>query len=597
MQDETLVIRFVGDSGDGMQLVGEQFSLIAHKKGFNTRTNPDFPAEIRAPSGTVTGVSGFQIQISDIPIYTAGDDVDVLVAMNPAALKTALTSLKQTTLIIINQDNFEAKDFKKAGVDSALVEHLQNNVIKAPITRLIVDELKQSPLSHSQKKKAKNFVVLGMVIWLFDLELSTTLCYIEEKFKSRKAVCDANQKALTIGHNYADTIELAQFNQMLTMTKPQNEQWRQINGVDAVVMACCALTVKSNSTMLVSGYPITPASNILHQLANKKGFGITLFQAEDEIAAICASLGAAFGGKLAMTCTSGPGFDLKAEGISLAVMTELPLVIIDVMRAGPSTGLPTKTEQSDLNLALYGRHGEAPLPVIAAKSSADCFDTLIEAFQIAIKAMSPVVMLMDAQLANSKEPWQVPKVEDLPIQPIQYNRFEKPFQRDERHARSWNIPGSGDLIHRIGGLEKQGVDGDVSYDANNHQQMVNIRQQKIERINEDYVSSIIEGDEGASTLIVSWGSTYGAVKTAIKQLGNLAHVHLRYLNPLPKDLAKIVASFEFVLVAELNNGQLLRILRADYLIDAKGINQCNGQPFRVDTLVELIKNERRYERI
>ena len=343
--------------------------------------------------------------------------------------------------------------------------------------------------------------------------------------------------------------------------------------------------------MLVSGYPITPASNILHQLAQKKKFGITLFQAEDEIAAVCASIGASFGGKLALTCTSGPGLDLKSEGISLAIMAELPLVIIDVMRAGPSTGLPTKTEQSDLNIALFGRHGEAPLPVVAAKSPADCFQTLIEAFQIAIKSMTPVIVLMDAHIANSQESWDIPNVSDLAITPIKYNRFLKPYERDENLARSWIKPGTKKLMHRLGGLEKEGLDGSVSYDADNHQHMVNLRKNKIELIRNDYQPLKIEGAKQAKLLIISWGSTYGAVSSAVKQLQNVAHIHLRHLNPLSKDLKALLKQFDTVLVAELNTGQLCSLIRSNFLIDAKGINQCNGQPFRVDTLVNAIKQE------
>jgi 2-oxoglutarate ferredoxin oxidoreductase subunit alpha len=601
MADKSLSIRFVGDSGDGIQLVGQQFTINLSKAGIYTCTHPDFPAEIRAPAGTLEGVSGFQVAFSDKPVETAGDSIDVLVAFNPAALKTATDTLKSSSLVIINQDNFEAKDYKKARLQENLLDEVRTSVgqiIEAPITSLTLEALNESELSHSEKKKAKNFFVLGIVCWLFDLKLKPIEKFLQQKFKHKQDILTANQKAVTTGYNYALTLELSRSDYYVKKSKP-TANTRQINGVEAVGLACAAMTVKTGVELLVSGYPITPASNILHEMAKLKEFGITLFQAEDEIAAICASLGASFAGKLALTCTSGPGLDLKAEGLSLAVMTELPLVVIDVMRAGPSTGLPTKTEQSDLNMALYGRHGESPLPVLAAKSPSDCFDTLLEAFQVAIKAMTPVIMLMDAQLANGQHPWTIPNPNELPIEEIKFNQQIKPYQRDKELSRPWITPGTKDLMHRIGGLEKHGDEGKVSYDPLNHQHMVTTRQEKINRLAKTFTLPEIEGEDSALTLVISWGSTYGAVKSAVKQCCEegiaVAMLHLRHLNPLPSALGSCLAKYKQILVCELNQGQLLTQIRAEYLIDAKGINQCSGQAFSVTALTQAIIDEVNHE--
>lgn len=601
--DDSLVLtlRFCGDSGDGMQLVGQQFTLTAVNQGYDVKTRPDFPAEIRAPAGTQAGVSGFDISFADIPLYTTADEADVLVAMNPAALSVGLEGLKDDGLIIINQDEFAKKDWNKAKLDESLLSQLPHQVIPLPLTTLSQQTLTDFDLSNSQSKRSKNFVVLGVVCWLFDLSLDYVSALIAAKFGADSLMAKANTAAVKAGYNLAMTMELSR--QITTIDSGQSAManTRQITGIEAIAMACATLCHNTQTEMLISGYPITPASAILHHAANLSDFGIQLFQAEDEIAAICAAIGAAYGGKLALTATSGPGLDLKAEGMSLAVMAELPLVIIDVQRAGPSTGLPTKTEQSDLLMALHGRHGESPLPVLAASSPSDCFSRLIQAFEIAVKAMTPVVLLLDAAIANSAELWQLPNPEQYDNFTINYNQAEEPYQRLENLSRPWIIPGSENLMHVIGGLEKQGNRGSVSYDAANHQSMIKLRQQKIALCANMLASVVIEGKEQADNLIICWGSTYGSVKTAVNQLNKqgsvIALVNLTCLNPLPRDLANILSSYKRIFVAELNQGQLLQVIRSTYLVDAKGINQCNGKPFSVAALVNRIQQEISHEAI
>lgn len=586
---DEIVIRFTGDSGDGVQLVGEQLTITAALTGRDVRTLPDFPAEIRAPAGTVAGVSGFQLAMSEQAIFTAGESLDVLVTMNPAALKNSLQYLNQGGLLIINDDSMENKDWEKAGADPSMLadarEHHQ--VIAVALTTNTVNALKGLDLTHAQAKKTKNFYVLGMVLWLFDLPVDHCIAFIEKKFKQKPALIEANKRALMAGYNYAMTLELSRQHYMMGKVNRESGEYRQITGVDAVAMAVATLTAATQVPMLVSGYPITPASAILHSCAQLSEYGVQLLQAEDEIAAICTCVGAAFGGRLAMTCTSGPGLDLKSESLGLAVVAELPLVLIDVQRGGASTGMPTKTGQSDLNQALYGRHGEAPLPVIAAKSPADCFDTIIEAFSMATRYMTPVIVLMDAYLATAAEPWKIPDPQALHLPEIVFNRFDKPYHRDELNSRSWNIPGTPGKIHQLGGLEKQGEEGRVSYDGANHQAMVNIRAKKIATIANDYQPLKLENDLSASILIIGWGSTYGSIRSAIEGMP-VAYLHLRHIYPLPHDLGDIIAKFNTVLVAELNDGQLCRLIRADYLVDAKSISQCTGQPFTKSVLVSAI---------
>ena len=594
---DAIVIRLTGDSGDGVQLVGEQLTITAALTGRDVRTLPDFPAEIRAPAGTVAGVSGFQLAMAEEAIFTAGEALDVLVALNPAALKNSLQYLNQGGLLVVNEDSMHAKDWEKAGCSPDLLSDAAElyQVISLPLITYTLQAVEALGITHAQAKKSKNFYVLGLVLWLFDLSTENCLAFIAKKFKSNPLIAKANEHTLLAGYNYAMTLELSRSHFMLgQVSRPQGD-YRQITGVEAVGLAIATLAVSTKTPMLVSGYPITPASAILHECAKLAGFGVQLLQAEDEISAICACIGAAFGGHLALTCTSGPGLDLKSESLGLAVVCELPLVVVDVQRAGASTGMPTKTGQSDLRQALYGRHGEAPLPVLAAKSPSDCFNTIIDAFTIAIKYMTPVIVLLDAYLANAAEPWKIPDVDSLNMPSIDFNRYPKPFQRDEVLGRSWNVPGTEGFIHQLGGLEKQGEDGRVSYDAANHQKMVDTRAQKIAGIAQDYPDLVIEGDENASVLLIGWGSTYGSLKSTLIQCQgdgiDVALLHLRHLNPLPADLGPLLKKFKRVFVAELNSGQLCQVLRAEYLVDAFSINQCNGQPFTPSYLVKVIKAE------
>lgn len=594
---DAIVIRLTGDSGDGVQLVGEQLTITAALTGKDVRTLPDFPAEIRAPAGTVAGVSGFQLAMSEQAIFTAGETLDVLVALNPAALKNSLEHLNPGGLLIINEDSFQAKDWQKAGMTSEFLDNAKEHyqLVSLPLITQTLQAVESLDINHAHAKKTKNFYVLGLVLWLFDLPTASCIEFIKKKFKANPQMAVANELTLLAGYNYAMTLELARRQFMLGQVSRDEGEYRQITGVEAIALAIASLATGTKTPMLVSGYPITPASAILHECARLSDFGVQLLQAEDEIAAICACIGAAYGGCLALTCTSGPGFDLKGESLGLAVMAELPLVLIDVQRAGASTGLPTKTGQSDLRQALYGRHGEAPLPVLAAQSPSDCFNTILEAFSVAIKYMTPVIVLLDAYLANAAEPWKIPELETLQLPTINVNRFPKPYQRDEVLSRSWNVPGAADFIHQLGGLEKQGEEGRVSYDAENHQKMVNLRADKIAGIKREYPLLQLEGHENASTLIVGWGSTYGSLKSAVNECQTeglaVAFLHLRHLNPLPDDLGPLLKKFNKVLVAELNSGQLCQLLRANYLVDAKSINQCNGQPFTVSHLIKAIKLE------
>ncbi|WP_133129760.1 2-oxoacid:acceptor oxidoreductase subunit alpha [Legionella yabuuchiae] len=593
---ESIVIRITGDSGDGVQLVGEQLTITAALAGHDVRTMPDFPAEIRAPAGTVAGVSGFQLAMAEQAIFTAGESLDVLVALNPAALKNSLQFLNQGGLLIINEDSLGPKDWEKAGLNESYLNEAkeQYQVLSLPLINHTLSAVEGLELGLTQAKKAKNFYILGVVLWLFDLNPDHCLAFIKKKFKKDPLIAKANEKTLMAGFNYALTLELSRQAYMLGHIERKPGEYRQITGVEAVSLAVATLATHTQTPFLVSGYPITPASAILHECVRLKEFGVQLFQAEDEIAAICACIGAAFGGALALTCTSGPGLDLKSESLGLAVVTELPLVLVDVQRAGASTGLPTKTEQSDLRQALYGRHGEAPLPVIAAISPSDCFFTVLEAFRIAIKYMTPVIVLMDAYLANAAEPWEIPDVSSLHLPTLSFNRFPKPYQRDDVLSRSWNKPGTPGFIHQLGGLEKQGEEGRVSYDADNHQAMVHLRAEKIAGIAREYSDVIVEGKSDADVLVIGWGSTYGSLKSAVSQCLQegvaVAHLQLRHLNPLPNELAKLVSRYKLVLVAELNTGHLCELLRARYLIDAKAINQCNGHPFAASFLVQQIKN-------
>lgn len=598
---DAVVIRITGDSGDGVQLVGEQLTITAALTGRDVRTLPDFPAEIRAPAGTVGGVSGFQLAMSEEAIFTAGEELDVLVALNPAALKNSLQYLKQGGLLIVNEDSMQTRDWDKANCSPDVLANAAEHydVVSLPLITQTLKAVEALDMNHAHAKKAKNFYVLGLVLWLFDLPTSDPLAFIAKKFKAHPVIAKANELTLLAGFNYAMTLELTRRHYMLGQVNRPTGDYRQITGVEAVALAIATTAVTTQTPLLVSGYPITPSSAILQECAKLSDYGVQLLQAEDEIAAICACVGAAFGGSLALTCTSGPGMDLKSETLGLAVVSELPLVLVDVQRAGASTGMPTKTGQSDLFQALYGRHGEAPVPVLAAMTPADCFDTIIEAFSIAIKYMTPVIVLMDAYLANAAQPWKIPEIESLAIPAVQYNRYPKPYQRDEELGRSWNVPGSAGFIHQLGGLEKQGEEGRVSYDAENHRSMVALRAQKIAGIARHYPALQIEGNARASMLLIGWGSTYGSLKAALMQCEveglPVALVHLRHLNPLPDDLGSLLRAYKHVLIAELNSGHLCQVVRARYLIDAKSINQCNGQPFTTSSLVNAIKMEVTHE--
>lgn len=592
---DSIVIRIAGDSGDGVQMVGEQLTLTAALQGREVQTLPDFPAEIRAPAGTVGGVSGFQLAMADQTIFTAGETLDVLVALNPAALKQSLEYVCHDGILILNSDSFQEKDWEKAHYDPKLFSDMQSQyqILSIPIIQLTLQAIEGIGLSTSEGKKAKNCYVLGVVLWLFELPTTDCLNFLTHKFKDNPLLQQANIRALQSGYNYAMTLELSRRPRTLGQITRSPGEYRHITGVEAVALGIATVAVITQLPTLVAGYPITPSSGVLQECAKLSDYGVHLFQSEDEISAICACLGAAFSGSLALTSTSGPGLDLKSESLGLAVISELPVVILDVQRAGASTGLPTKTGQSDLNQALFGRHGEAPIPVIAPQTPADCFLMIIEAFRIATQYMTPVIVLMDAYLANAAESWRLPDVTTLDLPKVNFNRSPKPFTRDEYLSRSWNIPGTAGFIHQLGGLEKQGEEGKVSYDAANHQSMVTLRAQKVSGIANSYPDLQLEGDRDAKHLLIGWGSTYGSLKSVqilcAEEGIPIALLQLRHLYPLPNDLGEILGQFQHVYMAELNSGQLCQMLRAQYLKDIQSITQCNGQPFSTHYLFEQIK--------
>lgn len=593
---DSIVIRIAGDSGDGVQLVGEQLTITAALQGREVQTLPDFPAEIRAPAGTVAGVSGFQLAMSDRAIFTAGETVDVLVALNPAALKQSLPYLRQDGILLLNADSLQDKDWEKAYYDSNILSDIQSlyQVLSIPIIQLTLQAIEGLGVSQSEGKKAKNCYVLGLILWLFELPTTDCLRFFQDKFKDNPLLQQANTRALLAGYNYAMTLELSRRPRSLGQISRSPGEYRHITGVEAVALGIATVAVSTQLPTLVAGYPITPSSAILQECAKLSEYGVHLFQSEDEIAAICACLGAAFAGSLALTSTSGPGLDLKSESLGLAVISELPLVILDVQRAGASTGLPTKTGQSDLNQALFGRHGEAPIPVFAPQTPADCFLIIIEAFRVATQYMTPVIVLMDAYLANAAESWRLPDMNSLELPKITFNRSPKPFTRNEYLSRSWNTPGSAGFIHQLGGLEKEGEEGKVSYDAENHQNMVAIRAQKIAGIAKTYPLLALEGDVHADRLLIGWGSTYGSLKSVQSMCAEadipIALLHLRHVHPLPMDLGDMLQKFQHIYMAELNSGQLCQILRARYLKDIQAITQCNGQPFSTNYLFSQIKD-------
>jgi 2-oxoglutarate/2-oxoacid ferredoxin oxidoreductase subunit alpha len=596
-------VRFCGDSGDGMQLAGSQFTNTSALVGNDIATFPDFPAEIRAPRGTLAGVSGFQIHFSSKDIYTPGDTVDALVAMNPAALATNISDLRTGGILIVNADAFDNKGLEQAGYktnpveDGTLKSYKVHSVDMTKLTRGAVEGL---GLSVKEADRCRNFFAMGLVMWLYDRPLEPTLRFIDEKFGRKAEVAQANTAALKAGYHYGETVEAISTQYHVPKAKLAPGKYTSIMGNTAMAWGMMTAARLSGKRLFLGAYPITPASDILHELAKHKNFDVLTFQAEDEIAAMTATIGAAFAGAMAITASSGPGIALKGEGMGLAVMTELPMIVINVQRGGPSTGLPTKTEQADLLQAIYGRNGECPIPVIAASSPADCFEISQEAWRLAVRYMTPVLLLTDGYIANGSEPWRIPNYADLPKIEIKHPGPASngdpflPYKRDERLARPWALPGTVGLEHRIGGLEKQDITGNVSYDPANHQHMVNTRAQKVANIANDIPPQKLDGPATGDLLVLSWGGTYGACATAVHNVQTkgkaVTHCHLRYLNPLPKELGSILKRFKKVLIPELNMGQLKTLIRSIYLVDAIGLNKVQGKPFSVAEVTEKIES-------
>jgi 2-oxoglutarate ferredoxin oxidoreductase subunit alpha len=605
---QDVVIKFAGDSGDGMQLTGQQFTNNTALLGIDLATFPDFPAEIRAPIGTLPGVSGFQLRFSSDRVFTPGDDCDVLVAMNAAALKVNLKAIKKGGKIIANVDGFDAKNLRLAnypdGVNPIEDGSLEGfELIKVDVTKLTREALKDfTDLGTKERDRAKNMFVLGLIYWMYNRNLDNTISFLHEKFGKKDTILQSNIKVLQAGFNYGDTTETFSSRYRVEKAKMIPGTYRSIMGNQALSMGLIAASEKSGLSIFLGTYPITPASDILHELSKHKAFGIKTFQAEDEIAGISAAIGASYGGSIGITTTSGPGMALKTEAMGLAVMLEIPLVIINIQRGGPSTGLPTKTEQSDLLQAYYGRNGECPMPIVASSTPSDCFDAAYEAVRIAVQHMTPVILLSDGYIANGAEPWKFPVAADLaPIQVTFKTTLDEgetkfmPYKRDEKLVRPWAVPGTPGFEHRIGGIEKQDITGNVSYDPDNHQHMVNTRQAKVDMI-ANYIP-LQQLDSGAATgkvLVLGWGSTYGAIKTAVTELqaaGHaVSHAHIKYMRPFPKNLGSIIAGFDKVLIPEINNGQLIKIIRDQYLVDAKGYNKVMGVPITKGEIIETVLN-------
>jgi 2-oxoglutarate ferredoxin oxidoreductase subunit alpha len=594
------VIRFCGDSGDGMQITGSQFTNTVALYGNDLATLPDFPAEIRAPAGTLPGVSGFQVHFSSNDVYTPGDSVDALIAMNPAALKMNLADLKKNGILIVNLNDFGETDLRKAQMTSnPLEDHSLDayRLFPVELTRLTRAALKELGLDAKSMDRCKNFFALGMCYWLYNRSMTPTLSWIEKKFGKKPELVRANHLAMQAGYSYCEATEAFQITYEIPPAKLSPGIYRNISGNTALALGFVAASQKAGIPLFLGSYPITPASDILHELSAYKDFGVITFQAEDEIAAITSAIGAAYGGALGLTTTSGPGMALKTEALGLAVAVELPLVICDIQRGGPSTGLPTKTEQADLLQALYGRNSEAPVPVLAPSTPGDCFWIALEASRIAIKYMVPVIILSDGYLANGAEPWKIPRLTDLPEIPVHFETNPegfRPYRRDpETLARPWAIPGTPGLEHRVGGLEKQDVTGNVNYEPLNHEHMVRTRAAKVEAIVQEVPDAVSVGDESGELLIVAWGSTQGPITAALKteraRGHRIGHVHLRHLNPLPKNLGEVLKRYDKVLVPEMNMGQLVMLLRAKYLVDAQGYNKIQGKPFKQSELERKIE--------
>jgi len=599
---ESIVVRFAGDSGDGMQLTGAQFSIVTALEGSDLSTFPDFPAEIRAPVGTTFGVSAFQINFGSVEISTAGDEPDVLVIMNPAALKVNLANLRKGGMIILDDGSFSDKNLKKAGyatnpLDDGSLSHY--DVKRIDITRMTVETVKEFGLGNKDSLRCKNMWTLGLVLWMFGRKRQPIIDGLEQKFINKPAIAQANIAALNAGHAFGETAEMSSNLQRYHITKYEEEPgtYRTVNGNQSLSWGILAGTQLAGLQLFLGSYPITPASPLLHTLSGLKEFGVITFQAEDEIAAICSAIGASFAGGLGMTTSSGPGIALKTEAIGLAISTELPLIVVDIQRAGPSTGLPTKTEQSDLYQAVWGRNGDAPIVVLSVSNSTDGFDVGIEAVRLATKYMTPVMILSDGYIANASEPWKIPDITDYEPFPVKFHEEPEgfhPFLRNpETLARVWAKPGTEGLMHRIGGIEKDYDSGHISYDAVNHQKMTDVRRMKIENIANDIpLQDISQGAAGGRIAIVGWGSTYGAIHQAVKRArkegSDVSHIHLRHIWPLPKNLGELLKSYDKVIVAEMNVGQLNTLLRSQYLLDTILMSKVTGQPFKISEITDEI---------
>lgn len=602
LEANAITVRFAGDSGDGMQLTGDQFTDTAAIMGNDFATLPDFPAEIRAPAGTLPGVSSFQIQFSKEIIFTPGDLCDVLIAMNPAALKVNIPNVKKGGLIFVNESVFDEQHLKKAGwksdpLTNASLKDFQ--LIKVPLSALTANALKDHPLKLSEVERCKNFFALGIIFWLYDRTMDYTIRWIQSKFAKRPEIVNGNIAALKAGYNYADITEALPTQYQVPQAALAPGVYRKINGYEAAAIGFVTAAQLANKTLFYGTYPITPASNILHELARYKNFGVKTYQAEDEIAAVGAAIGASFGGQIGFTGTSGPGICLKSEAINLAVMTELPLIILDAQRGGPSTGMPTKTEQTDLLQVLFGRNGESPIAVLSPKTASDCFQMAIEAVRIAIKYMTPVIYLTEADVINSAEPWKLPEIDRLPKIEVQHPKAgEKPFlpysRNPETLARPWAIPGTPGLEHRIGGLAKADLTGFVSYDGPNNQKMTDLRAEKIRRIANDIPELEVHGPKSGKLLVLGWGGTYGPIYQAVVDLkaqgAQVSQAHLNYLNPFPRNLGTVLSQFKQVLIPELNSGQLLMLIRSSFpKTNAVGLNKVQCQPFKVEEVLRKIK--------
>tara|TARA_Y100000588_G_scaffold383431_1_gene472754 strand:+ start:615 stop:2480 length:1866 start_codon:yes stop_codon:yes gene_type:complete len=601
---DSVVIRFAGDSGDGMQLTGTQFTQSTALMGNDLATFPDFPAEIRAPAGTTFGVSAFQINFASYDIQTPGDDPDVLVAMNPAALKVHLKDVPKGGTVILNSDAFSERNITRAGYGESPLEDgtLDNYIVIAiEINKLTNAAVKDCGVTSKEATRSKNFWALGLMCWMYNRDRQPTIDWVNQRFAKLPNIAAANIAALNAGHAYGETVELPSGVEAYVVPRADVKPgtYRAVTGTEAVAWGLVAGAKKAGLNIFLGSYPITPASALLHTLTNLKHYGVTTFQAEDEIAAVCSAIGASYAGSLGVTSSSGPGIALKTEAIGLALVTELPLIVVNVQRGGPSTGLPTKTEQSDLFQAMYGRNADTPLPVIASRTAGDCFETAIEAVRIATKYMTPVIFLTDGFLANSAEPWEIPDADAIAEFPVEFRTDPEgfhPFLRDEQTlARNWAIPGTPGLMHRIGGIEKDYDSGHISYDSDNHQRMTKVRAAKIDGIANDIPEQKVEaGGDTGKLAVVGWGSTFGAINQAVGRCIedglNVSHIHIRHISPFPKNLGDLLGGFEKVMVPEMNNGQLVHVLRDKYLVDAESITQITGQPFKVSTLERDIRS-------